>query len=70
MEALTSAQKLVKRLVLAQLEQDIDILSILEEVLKADDVVLVERPVDLDLGHQLLLRPSLRQRRFHDYFSR
>ena len=26
----------------------------------------MERPVDLDLGHQLLLRPRLRQRRLSD----
>ena len=41
-EALTSAQELVQRLVLAQLEENIDVLSILEEVFEADDVVLVE----------------------------
>ena len=41
-EALTSAQQLVQRLVLAQLEENIDVLSILEEVFETDDVVLVE----------------------------
>ena len=41
-EALTTAQQLVQRLVLAQLEENIDVLSILEEVFEADDVVLVE----------------------------
>ena len=41
-EALTAAQQLVQRLVLAQLEENIDVLSILEEVFEADDVVLVE----------------------------
>ena len=41
-EALTTTQQLVQRLVLAQLEEDIDVLSIFEEVFEADDVVLVE----------------------------
>ena len=41
-EALTTTQQLVQRLVLAQFEENIDVLSIFEEVFKADDVVLVE----------------------------
>ena len=41
-EALTTAQQLVQRLVLAQLEEDIDVLGVFEEVFEADDVVLVE----------------------------
>ena len=42
MEALTPAQELVQRLILAELEEDVDILCVLEEVLKANDVVLME----------------------------
>ena len=58
-KALTATQQFVEGLVLAQLEQDVHILSVLEEVLEADDVVLVKGAMDLDLGHQLLLGSSL-----------
>jgi len=50
-EALTSAEQLVERLVLTQLEQDVDILGVLEEVLETDDVVLVKGAMNFDFGH-------------------
>lgn len=60
-EALSPAEKLIQRLILAKLEQDVDVLGVLEEVLEPHDVVVVETAVDLDLGHQLLLRAGLGQ---------
>ena len=48
-KSLPSSQKLVQLLVLTQLEKNIDVLCILEEVFEADDVVVVERSMDLDL---------------------
>ena len=59
MKTLSAAKKLVQRLVLAQLKEDVDVLCVLEEVLEADDVVLVERAMNFDLRHQLLLGTSL-----------
>ena len=58
-EALTSSQKLIKALVLTQFEKDVDVLSVLEEVLETNDVVLMKRSVNFDLGHQLLFGTSL-----------
>ena len=60
-ESLTTTEQLVERLVLAQLEENVDVLCVLEEVFKTDDVVLVEGAMDFDFGHQLLLGSSLRQ---------
>ena len=68
-EALPTAQQLVQRLVLAQLEENIDVLCVLEEVFEADDVVLVEGAMDLDFRHQLLLGTSLSQSGLRNYFS-
>lgn len=34
-------------------EEDIDIFIIFEKVFECDDVILVEGPMDFDLGHQL-----------------
>ena len=68
-EALAAAQQLVQRLVLAQLQEDVDVLGVLEEVLEADDVVLVQGSVNLDLTHQLLLGSSLGQSGLHNDFG-
>ena len=68
-QSLTPTQKLVERLVLAELKQDVDVLGVLEEVLEADNVVLVQRAMNLDLRHELLLRTSLSQCALHDYFG-
>lgn len=50
-KALTAAQQLVQGLVLAQLQEDVDVLCVLKEVFEAYDVVLVKRAVNLDLTH-------------------
>jgi translation initiation factor 2 beta subunit (eIF-2beta)/eIF-5 len=54
-KALSAAQKFIQSLILAELQQYIDIFSVLKEMLKAHDVVLVQATMDLDLGHKLLL---------------
>lgn len=55
MQALSTSQKLVERLVLAQFKQDVYIFSILKEMLKAHNVIVMQTTVDLDLRHELLL---------------
>jgi translation initiation factor 2 beta subunit (eIF-2beta)/eIF-5 len=54
-KALSAAQKFIQSLILAELQQYIDIFCVLEEVLEPHYVVLVQATVDLDLRHQLLL---------------
>jgi hypothetical protein len=54
-KALSAAQKFIQSLILAELQQYIDIFSVLEEMLEPHDVVLVQATMDLDLGHELLL---------------
>ena len=68
-QALTAAQQLVQRLVLAQLQEDVDVLCVFKEVLEAYDVVLVKRAVNLNLTHKLLLGTSLGQSGLHDDFG-
>ena len=68
-QALTASEQLIQRLVLAQLKEDVHILSVFKEVLEADDVVLVERAVNLDFGHQLLFGSRLGQGRLGNYFG-
>ena len=70
MESLPSSEQLVERLILAQLEQNIDVLGIFEEVLEANDVVVVEGPVDLDLRHEFLLGSCFGQSGLRDNFGR
>ena len=59
METFASAKEFVQALVLAQLQEDVYVLSVLKEVLKPDDIVVVQTAVDLDLRHQLLLGSAL-----------
>jgi hypothetical protein len=69
-QSFPSPEQFVQRLTLAQLEDDVNVLRILEEVLEADDVAVVEGPMNFDLAHELLLGPRLRQRRLVDYLGR
>lgn len=59
MQTLSATKQLVETLVLTQLEQDVNILSILEKMLEAHNVVVMKTPVDLDLRHQFLLGSAL-----------
>jgi translation initiation factor 2 beta subunit (eIF-2beta)/eIF-5 len=54
-KALSAAQKFIQSLILAELQQYIDIFCVLEEVLEPHYVVLVQATMDLDLRHELLL---------------
>ena len=69
-KALSATEQLIQRLVLTELKQDVHVLSVFKEVLEAYDVVLVERSVNLDLRHELLLGSSLRESRFGNDFGR
>lgn len=48
-EALSPSEKLVHGSGTAHFEQDVDVLGVLEEVLEADDVRVMQTTVDLDL---------------------
>jgi len=54
-EPLSSSQKLVKRLIVAQFEQDINIFSILKKVLEANNIVMMQTSMNLNFTHKLLL---------------
>ena len=54
---------------LAELQNDVNVFSIFEEMLKANDVGVVERSMNLDFTHELLLGPRLRQRSLVDNFG-
>ena len=68
MKALSPSQKLIKSLVLAELQQDVHVFSIFEKVLEPYDVVVVKTAMDLDLGHELLLGAGLGEGRLRDHF--
>ena len=55
MQALSTSQKFIERLVLAQFKQDVYIFSVLKEMLEAHNMIVMQTTVDLDLRHQLLL---------------
>jgi hypothetical protein len=54
-ETLSSPQLVIQCLIFAQLKQNIDIFRVLKEVLEADNIAVVQGPVNLNFGHQLLL---------------
>lgn len=56
-ESLPSSKELIQRLIRAELEQDVDVLGIFKEVLEPDDIIVMERSVDFDFRHELLLGP-------------
>lgn len=60
-QPLTSAKKLVHGLVGTDLQEDVDVLRILKEMLKTYYMRMMQRPVNLNLSHKLLLRPRLRE---------
>ena len=58
MESLPPLEQLVHTLILAQFQQDVDAIAILEKVHKLSDIRMFHRSVNLDFTHQLLLRPA------------
>jgi len=68
-QSLSSPEQFVQRLTLAEFENNVNVLGILEEVLEANDVAVVKGAVNFDLAHELLLCSRLRQSRLVDYFG-
>lgn len=65
-QSLTASQQLIQRLVCAQLQQDVNVFSVFKEVLEPDDVVVVQRAMNLDFRHQLRLCTRLSQGALHN----
>ena len=53
MELLTATEELIQTLVGAEFKQNVDVFCIFEEMLETNNVVVVERAVDLDFRHEL-----------------
>lgn len=60
-KSFSTFKQFVHALVLAKFEQDVDILTVLEEVLEVADIGVLDAPVDLDFTHELLFGAALRQ---------
>ena len=60
-ESLAPFQQLVHTCILAQFEQNIDILAIFEKVLEVTHVCMLDGAVNLDLTHELLFGTTLCQ---------
>ena len=69
-QPLPPLEQFVHALVVAELEQNVDVLGVLEEVVELGDVLVLHRSVDLDFTHQLLLGPAALERGLLDYFCR
>ena len=63
---LAALNQVCQGLIRADVQHDVDILLVLEVAIEADDVLVVERPVNLDLTSQLLAGLSSRQIGFGD----
>ena len=70
MQALTPLQELIHTLVLAELEEDVHIFAVLEEMQELGHVRMLDRPVNFDFAHELLLGPASLQRGLLDNFGR
>ena len=55
---------------MTQLQQDVNVVRVLEEVLELHHVLMLDRPVNLNLRHKLLLRTTFRERGLKNNFSR
>ena len=69
MKPLSSSEQLIERLVLTQLKQNVDILSILKEVFKANNIIVMQTSMDLDLRHKLLLSSCLSESGLSNYLG-
>ena len=69
MEPLSSSKQLIEGLVLTQLKQNVDILSILKEVFKANNIIVMQTSMDLDLRHKLLLSSCLSESGLSNYLG-
>lgn len=58
MKSLPSFEQLVHTLVMAELKQDIDVVTIFKEMHELSNVGMFHRSMNLNLTHQLLLGPT------------
>jgi len=68
-QAFASAQLLVDGLVVAHLQQNLDLLRVLEEVVEPHNVGMLQRTVDTDFAHQLLLGTRLHEGTLGDHLG-
>ena len=66
MKSLPPLEQLIHALILAELQQDVNTIAILEKMHKLSHIGMLDRSVNLDLTHQLLLRPAPLERRLLD----
>lgn len=57
-QPLSTFEQLIHTLVLAQLQQDINIFTVLKKVKKLSHICMLHRPVNFDLTHQFLFSPA------------
>lgn len=50
-QTLSAFEQLIHALVMAQFQQDVDVLGIFKEMLELANVLVFDTPVDLDLAH-------------------
>lgn len=67
-KSLSSSDELVECLVGTELKEDVHALVILKEVLEPNDVCVVQRSMNLDFRHELLLCSTFSERGFSNYF--
>lgn len=60
-QSLPSSEKFVKTLIVTKLEQNVYVFSIFKEMLKLDHMLMLNRSVNFDLTHQLLLCSAFSQ---------
>ena len=69
MKTFSSSQKFIQTLILTQLEENIDIISVFKEMLELNNVLMLNGPVNFDLTHKLLFCPTLSKRCLKNDFS-
>lgn len=62
MQPLSALQQFIHALVLAQLQQDIHIFTVFEKMKELSHICMLNRPMNFDFAHQLLLCPAPLQR--------
>jgi hypothetical protein len=69
-EPLPPFEQVVERLVLADFEENVNVLCIFEKVIELANMLVLQTPVDFDFAHQLLLGATLGERSFlHNFAS-
>lgn len=69
MKAFASSDQIRKRLIMANIEHDIDIFSVFKVPVEAHHILMTERPVNFDLGSKLLASFSASQVSLGNYFQ-